>query len=90
MSPTYNLSRPTCTSVVTRQKGSWKWQDRHAVSQYRATWSRRLQAWIWKYQGCLDDKVKPNQVRTWVLDRGAHLGGRHNRRVEFSDAGEVL
>lgn len=45
-----DTGEPTITTyqTVTREQGSWRWQRRLQTAYYRAVYSKRLRAWIWR------------------------------------------
>lgn len=75
-----NLTRPTITRLVTHEQGSWKWQPRYALVRYVATWSVYKQAWLWKSDTVLDNKVTP-KMRREIEAEGVAFGSLHNRPV---------
>lgn len=63
----------TTRSYVTHCQGSWKWQARFALVEYRPHWTRdgRL---IWRSYRELDGKV-----RHWMLPDDIEVGSIHNK-----------
>lgn len=71
-------------AIVTHQKGSWKWQDRHAISFYEHGMLRNGEL-VWKYSHTGNNKVTPREVRAMRARlTPVHYGSLHNMPIAHS------
>ena len=69
----------TTLAVVTHQQGSWKWQNRYALVEYRAA-TLRDGTQVWRSSAQLNGKVTPRMMREYV-EEGIHYGSLHNMPI---------
>lgn len=70
------------TAIVTRPRGSWRWQDAYGISRYKAHWTRdgRL---IWRCTSS-HGKYSLPQLRRLGYDT-SRIGGLHNKPITASE-----
>ena len=52
----------TRTKFVTHQNGSWKWQDRYALVEYRPEIRKQDGVLVWRSWRVLNNRVTPRMV----------------------------
>lgn len=67
----------TVQSIVTRQRGSWKYQDAYGLSTY-APHRTKDGRWVWKSVGSCGKYSWP-QLRRMGTTTRLPLGGKHHR-----------
>ena len=68
--------------IVTRQRGSWRWQDAYSVAWYNPH-NTRDGRWIWRSIGH-SGKLSMPQIRRSVY-RHLGVGSLHNRPISEID-----
>lgn len=68
----------TVTTIVTRQRGSWKWQDAYGISTYAPKRTKKGK-WVWEQVGTRGKWSWP-QLRRHGL-ACLPLGSKHHREM---------
>jgi len=63
--------------IVTRPRGTWKWQDAYGVVEYRLRMTK-LGRWVWTSWRTVVEKSTMSQLKRLGYD-GIRLGSLHNR-----------
>lgn len=69
--------------IVSRPRGTWKWQDAYAISTCQPSFSSRAKYWYW-ICARRGDKMSMPQLKRAGYDRTS-MPSRHNTRVSKRD-----
>lgn len=72
------MSALTVHAIVTRQRGSWKYQDAYGVSTYAPKLTKRGK-WVWEQVGTHGKYSWPQLRRNGLVT--LPLGGKHHREM---------
>jgi hypothetical protein len=74
--------------IVTRPKGSWKYQDAYAISIYRLAKGKKGQ-WLWKWDSYEVNKASWPQLVRMGKDK-IKSGGLHNSVATYDELVEAI